>query len=211
MQVFEDMEQRSDEWFAARRGIPTASNFRRIFTSTGKVSAEAPKYMDELLAEAFSGTTANWGGNEHTERGELLEDEAIAVLSERLGVPIHHVGLIRNANVACSPDGMIKENNEWVAGCEVKCPMLKTHIKYIREGRLPPEYVPQVHGSMAVASVPVWHFLSYFPGVQPFYVRVQWSAYTDAILKSLLAFVETYKQQYEKLQPKLRLPQEVRS
>jgi len=50
-----DAEQRSDEWHAARLGIPTASNFKRIITGTGKASTQIDDYMDELLTERLTG------------------------------------------------------------------------------------------------------------------------------------------------------------
>ena len=43
-------QQGSVEWFEARLGIPTASEFSRIVTPTGKLSASRHAYMGELLA-----------------------------------------------------------------------------------------------------------------------------------------------------------------
>ena len=42
-------QQGSVEWFEARLGIPTASEFSRIVTPTGKLSAARVTYMGELL------------------------------------------------------------------------------------------------------------------------------------------------------------------
>jgi len=46
--LYVDVEQGSDAWFEARRGIPTASNFKRIFTAGGRHSDSAPHYLREF-------------------------------------------------------------------------------------------------------------------------------------------------------------------
>ena len=55
----------------ARLGIPTASQFSRIVTPTGKLSSTRRKYMGELLEEWISGEPyQEFGGNDWTERGK---------------------------------------------------------------------------------------------------------------------------------------------
>ena len=53
-----DVEQGSREWVEARLGIPTASAFKRIVTSTGKLSAQRDAYQAELLSEWVFGEPA---------------------------------------------------------------------------------------------------------------------------------------------------------
>ena len=48
-----DCEQGTEEWFEARMGVPSASNFSRICTTTGKWSAQADSYINELAAEVI--------------------------------------------------------------------------------------------------------------------------------------------------------------
>ena len=46
-----DVDQNSDEWFEARRGVPTSSCFNRIMTPKGKKLASGAKtYAYELIA-----------------------------------------------------------------------------------------------------------------------------------------------------------------
>ena len=47
------------EWLDAKLGIPSASSFKRILTSTGALSKGRTKYMAELLAEWALGE--HWG------------------------------------------------------------------------------------------------------------------------------------------------------
>ena len=53
------MEQRTPEWFAARVGIPSASNFDKIFTSKGAKSTQSKAFMNTLLAEFITGEKAS--------------------------------------------------------------------------------------------------------------------------------------------------------
>ena len=46
--IIVDCEQGTEEWFQARMGVPSASNFSRICTTTGKWSAQAESYINEL-------------------------------------------------------------------------------------------------------------------------------------------------------------------
>ena len=46
-----DCVQGSQAWIDARLGIPTASQFSRIVTPTGRASTAAEGYTAELLAE----------------------------------------------------------------------------------------------------------------------------------------------------------------
>jgi hypothetical protein len=49
-----DCVQNSDEWIAARLGIPTASEFHRIITAVkGDLSKSARKYAAGLVAETL--------------------------------------------------------------------------------------------------------------------------------------------------------------
>ena len=50
-----DCEQGSEEWLAARLGIPTATGFENIVTATGKKSTSYIKYMAELIEESILG------------------------------------------------------------------------------------------------------------------------------------------------------------
>ncbi len=49
-------------------------------------------------------------------------------------------------------------------GLEIKCPMLKTHRKYLKKGIFPGEHRLQIQTSLAVTGWDVWWFMSYFPG-----------------------------------------------
>ena len=70
----------------------------------------------------------------------------------------------------CSPDGLGEDNG----GLELKCPKMKTHISYLLSNTFPKkDYNGQVQGSMLVTDLPHWWFMSYYPGLRPFIVKVE--------------------------------------
>ena len=67
MQVFEDIDQGTPEWFACRAGIPTASKFATVMAKgEGKTRSE---YMRRLAGEIITGEPTSQFSNAHTERG----------------------------------------------------------------------------------------------------------------------------------------------
>ena len=50
-----DHEQGTEEWLAARLGRPSASNFGKLITVSGKPSTSAVGYINQLIAERFVG------------------------------------------------------------------------------------------------------------------------------------------------------------
>lgn len=128
LRLWPDMEQRSEAWFRARAGRPTASQFHRIITPAGKDSAGWADYATELIAEALQPEhiSADFYGNRHTERGEALEPEALAWAEKQLpGLRIEQAGFVTrdDETIGCSPDGLLVDaGGEFVAGIEVKSP-----------------------------------------------------------------------------------------
>ena len=157
-----DCEQGSDEWFKARMGIPSASNFSRICTTTGKWSAQADAYINELAAEVITGQRSSNGfTSDAMQRGIDLEPQARSNFEFMHDCEVYQIGFYINNNIGagCSPDGLIGTD----AGLEIKCPLGHNHLAYLRGGVLPTKYIQQVQGSLLVTERDVWHFYSYHP------------------------------------------------
>lgn len=149
-----DCEQRSDEWYKLRSGIPTASEFKSLITSTGKPSKSIVPYAYRLAGEVLAGPSVGaWGGNNDTERGTILEDDAASWYSMVYDVDVEPCGFITNykGRVGCSPDGLIGKKGM----LEIKCLKVEKHIAAIIEhqttGKVPNEHAAQVHGEMQIA------------------------------------------------------------
>lgn len=160
-----DCEQGSEEWLAARLGIPTATGFENIVTAAGKKSASYIKYMAELIEESILGGGDTFKSG-FMERGNQLEPQARAAYEFLTGNDVIQVGgvyLNENRDVMVSPDGLIPSLKK---GLEIKCPKMSTHIRYLLEGGVPAEYVIQVQANLWVTGYETWDFVSYCPEYQ---------------------------------------------
>lgn len=160
------VEQGTLEWLLLRLGKPTASEFHRFMTTKFEYrDGEMPKtYLYEKVAEARrrKGLPGKDGGSWATEQGQLWEGKARATYEFESGHELRQVGFIeaQDGLSGCSPDGLCEEHGY---GIEIKAPYPQTHVRYLDEGRVPLDYVNQVHGSMFVTGYKEWKFLSWNP------------------------------------------------
>lgn len=176
-----DCEQGSEEWLAARLGIPTGTGFKNIVRINGDRSATYIKYLAELVEESILGLPDSRYKSDYMERGNQLEPLARGAYEFLTGNKVQQVGgvyLDEKREVMISPDGLIPTLRK---GLEIKCPKMKTHIKYLLEGGVPNEYVIQVQSALWVTGYETWDFVSYCPEYQkqPFYL---YTAQRDEIL-----------------------------
>lgn len=159
MQIIKNIEQGSIEWLNLRLSKATASNFDKIITSTGKPSASASDYVEELAGEYFMEKAEEGYKNETMIRGNELEEEARQLYQERNLVNVEEVTIMTCEDWAYSPDGLV--GNEGLI--EIKCPLSKTHTKYILENKLPTKYKAQVQGGLYISGRKWCDFVSYNP------------------------------------------------
>lgn len=146
--------QRSEEWYRLRAGIPTASEFSKLVTSTGERSKSLKGYAVTLANEAFVGMPVDaWEGNVWSERGRDLEDEALRLYEFAHDVAVEDCGFVTTDDgmAGCSPDGLV--GNDGMV--EIKCLKGERHTEvimyYQKHGRCQPAYVQQTQGQMLVA------------------------------------------------------------
>lgn len=160
MQII-DCAQGSPEWFAARAGIPTASEFKTLLS--GRKDAKDKKtrstYMMKLAGEIITGEPMESYSNVHMERGKVQEDEARDLYAFMMDVDPIRVGFIKNGNVGASPDSLIGEDR----GLEIKTALPHIQIERLKAGVLPPEHKAQVQGNLWISGRAVWDFVSYCP------------------------------------------------
>lgn len=198
--IHADVEQYSLPWVMLRLGKPTASEFDSLMTPlfAAKKGAGPETYLCKKLAEKWQGHALPGFNSFATEQGSLLEDEALPWLAMEMDCDVRQVGFIESDDkrCGCSPDGLIGED----AGVEIKCPQAETHVKYLRAGEVPDDYMAQVHGSLYVSGRKRWHFVSYRRGFPKLVVTVERDeaimAKIDAALK---AFYRTFDAAFEEL------------
>jgi YqaJ-like viral recombinase domain len=200
MKIWPNLTQGSEQWHAARTGKLTASNASKIITAGGKTSAQRTSYLDELISDCFCPGQNAWHGNANTDRGTAMEPLARAAFESRLSLEVEEIGFVTREDgvIGCSPDGLISRGSgNYISGLEIKCPLPKTHFRYLLEGVLPDTYKPQVHFSMMVTGLP-WHFFSYCPGMKPLHLFIEPDTYTLQLRTIVEDFVSEYADMWEK-------------
>lgn len=167
-----DCIQRSDEWHALRRGIPTASSFSKLITPTGKPCSSAQGYINQLIAERISGQIEETYVSQAMQYGIDHESNAVAwyeLISDKDVLP---VGFCTNEekSYGCSPDGFVDGT---LNGIEIKCPTSAIHVSYLRENKVPPQYIPQIQGCMWILGSESWDFVSWHETLPNLLVTVE--------------------------------------
>lgn len=165
-----DIAQNSPEWLAARAGIPTASEFATVLASGrgGGESKTRRKYMLRLIAERMGAQMPEPYTNASMERGHAMETEARNAYAFIADTEPTLVGFVRNGEAGASPDALVGD-----AGLlEVKTKQPDLHLEVLLAGVLPPEHKPQVQGQLWVAEREWCDFVSYWPKLPPFIIRV---------------------------------------
>lgn len=198
--IVHDCTQGSPEWFAARLGIPTASEFDKILTSTGKISTQAETYMNRLIAERFMGKPAQeFEGNAWTERGNELEPQAVQFYELQNDMDTQAVGFCTDdaRTMGASPDRLI--NGDGLL--EVKCPAPHTHVQYMLTRSLDKKYWPQVQGQLLVTGREWVDLISYHPEMPPVIIRIERDdKYLAALAQAIQLFHEKLEEKLNKLE-----------
>lgn len=153
------MEQRSNDWFAARRGLITASSVGAILGNSP--NATRSDLMRRMVRE-WHGAEQEFTGNIATEYGTRNEAGAITEYTMETANRVEPVGFVTREDWAgCSPDGFINDDG----GLEVKCPFglrneANPQFKTLADQ---PHYYDQVQFSLWVTGRKFWHFYQWTP------------------------------------------------
>lgn len=161
-------DQGSDEWRAARLGIPTASEFGTVLASgrSGGESKTRRTYMLKLAGEILTGEPAEHYSNGHMERGHEMEPEARDLYAFAQEADLERIGFIRNGDTGCSPDALIGDRGM----LEIKTKLPHLAIDAILKGDVPAEHLAQCQGSLWIAEREWIDVAVYWPKL-PLYVR----------------------------------------
>lgn len=198
MQII-NCEQGTPEWFAARAGLVTASEFQTLLMSgrSGGESKTRLTYMRKLAGEIITGEPAESFTNVHMERGKVMEDEARDLYAFMTDCDPERVGFIVNGRCGASPDSLIGDDG----GLEIKTKLPHLQIELLEKGEVPNEHIAQVQGGMWVAEREWWDFVSYWPKLPLFVKRV----YRDeAFMKKLSVAVDQFNEELDALVSRIR-------
>lgn len=161
-----DCAQGSPEWITARLGRLTSSRADDMLSLLKSGKGETAGRRDlrlQLVVERITGRSGEDGYlSRDMQRGLGLELAARAAYEAATGSLVRTVGFLadRVLLAGCSPDGVVGE----VEGLlEVKCPRSATHLKYLRAGGVPKDYVPQCTAQLWTSGARWVDFVSFDP------------------------------------------------
>tara|TARA_R110000823_G_scaffold9049_1_gene31769 strand:- start:291 stop:899 length:609 start_codon:yes stop_codon:yes gene_type:complete len=169
------MEQRTEEWFAARLGKVTASRVADVLAKikSGE-SASRKNYKMELVVQRLTGKQGESFTNAAMEWGTEQEPFARMAYEAHTGTFVKEEGFVDHPTIegfGCSPDGIVGEGL-----IEIKAPNTANHIETVLENKAPSKYIPQMQCQMACTGAKWCDFVSFDPRVpddlQLFVVRV---------------------------------------
>ena len=172
--IIHPCEQGTDSWLALRCGLPTASEFSKLITSTGELSKSLQGYAITLAGEKYAGKSLNaFEGNGYTERGTLLEPEARSAYAFLHDHEIEQVGFVTDddGRLGCSPDGLVGTDGL----VEFKALKAENHIKallyYKKHKKCPPDYVQQTQGQILICEREWCDLMFYHPDLPQLVIR----------------------------------------
>ena len=157
------MEQRTDEWFAARLGKVTASKVSDVVAKTKSgYGASRATYMSQLLVERLTGTRTEFYSNAAMQWGTDTEPQARAAYEFITNNSVVEEGFIPHPTIemsGASPDGLVDD----FGMLEIKCPNTSTHVQTLLDEKIPKKYVDQMQWQMACAEREWCDFVSFDP------------------------------------------------
>lgn len=194
--------QRSDEWYAARCGIITASTVGKLITSKTVQVADNPDSRRTTLLLASERIT-RWcePGYISDDMWRGIEDEPHARAAyTKHHAPVTEAGFITEDKwgytIGYSPDGLVGDDGL----IEIKSRRPKTHLETILDGRPPLENIAQLQCALLVTGRDWIDYISYSGGLPLWVKRVEpdqkWFKTiidaTDALEDSITDIIRAY-------------------
>lgn len=201
-----ECEQQSPEWFEARLGIPTASNFAAIMATgrNGDESKMRESLLYRLAGEQITGVISEDEYYSYAQnRGKRLEDEARQSYCRRKGVEARQIGFGRNFDglklCGASPDALIGFDG----GLEIKTMRPDLLIPLLSRPTLTmPQHKAQVQGNMMVLERDWWDLTVYANARMPAAdVRI---FRDDVYIKELHEQIQVFNYDLKKLVERLK-------
>lgn len=189
--TYNDLEQGTEAWHDARRGIITASTVGRFITpKTIKVAANADTraMTYQLVAERINGWTEDTYVSRDMEEGHYIEPIARQLYSEHYA-PVTELGfMVRKdwgVKIGYSPDGLVGDDGL----IEIKKHNAKLHLEIILADEIPAGHVAQVQAGLLVSGREWLDYISFCGGMPLFVKRVYPDpTWREAILEAAKAF-----------------------
>jgi putative phage-type endonuclease len=198
------MEQRTEEWFAARLGKVTASRVADVIakTKTG-YSASRDNYMAQLICERLTGQQGESFTNTAMQWGTDTEPLARSAYEAFADVMVEEIGFVQHPKIdkaGASPDGLVG----LFGMLEIKCPNTATHIDTLLTQSVPTKYITQMQWQMRCCERQWCDYVSFDPrlsqDLQLFVKRVEFdAAYVAMLEEEVIKFLKELDEKVNKL------------
>ena len=189
LQTFNDVLQRTDEWYALRCGLMTASAVNGLLTTKTLAVADndiSRGIIAAAAAERIAGFVDPTFATIDMQRG--ADDEPFAVDAYAMHVaPVTDCGfMIRTfadgTRLGYSPDGLVGDDGL----IEIKSRRGKKHVETVVAGEVPAENMAQIQAGLLVSGRAWCDYVSYSAGLHLWTKRVYpdaawFAAITDAV------------------------------
>lgn len=195
--TYQDLEQGTDEWLAARCGLVTASTVGNLITpkTIKPASNDTSRALAlTLVAERITGHVEPIHETSDMLRGTLDEPYARDAYAEHFA-PVAQIGfMVRDDfgfKLGFSPDGLVGEDGL----IEIKSRKQKIQLKTILEDAVPLENMAQIQCGLLVSGRKWCDYVSYSGGMPLYTKRVlPDSKWQEAIIEAVSAFEESATQ-----------------
>ena len=189
-----EMIQGSDEWFAVRCGLLTASEMHLIITPTLKMASNEKEraHLYELLAQRVTRYVEPSYVGDAMLRGQEDEIDAVELYAKRYA-PVQRVGFVTNDKwgftIGYSPDGLVGDDGQVECKSRKQKLQIQTFVEYVARGTIAPEFMIQVQTGLLVTERAWCDLISYCGGLPMATVRVLPDpAIQAAIIEAATAF-----------------------
>ncbi len=180
------MEQRSPEWFAARKGRLTASSIGAVM---GLNPYRGPEDVLRAMVRDQHGAESEFTGNVATEYGTFHEEGAAFEYTLETGIEVDPgEGFYKHGDfLGASPDGLVNDGL-----IEIKCPYglrnKEAPVRFKTVGEQP-HYYAQMQMQMHIAEKEYCHFYQWAPnGTRLDMVEYNAEFYLGEILPAIILF-----------------------
>lgn len=193
LHIYNDLEQGSEAWLAARRGMVTASVVGQFLTPTGRPASNdnSRRLTLALVAERITGESEEVFITNDMWRG--IADEPIArdVYSGHYEQAVECGFMVRDDwgwSLGYSPDGLVGDHGL----IEIKSPRAKEHLRTILADEVPERYMAQLQAGLLVSGREWIDYVSFYGGMPLYSKRVtadpKWA---EAIVEAVSVFEDT--------------------
>jgi hypothetical protein len=163
--LLSEHDQGTEAWKLARAGKATgsrAADIRATLKSGGEAACRRD-YKTQLVVERLTNAPAEDGYvSKEMQRGIEMEPFARMAYEAQTGRIVREAGFVYLPDVpaGCSVDGFIDEGGR-LGILECKCPKTATHVTYLLNDRVPPEYIDQITHNLWITGAAFADFVSY--------------------------------------------------